>query len=84
MFCKLADQKLHLNSLSNRPKRKKQPSARFCDPEQIAKKSTVEASVITKDHFSKEHHCKEEEKSIRNKLLTSVPKKSIPSAVVIH
>ena len=51
-----------LNSLPNRPKRKKQPPARFCDPEQIAKKSKVEASVIAKgqltleSHFSKEHH----------------------------
>ena len=53
MFSKLSDKKLHLNSLSNRPKRKKQPPARFCDPEQIAKKSKVEASFI---HFSKEHH----------------------------
>ena len=62
MFSKLFDKKLHLNSLPNRPKRKKQPPARFCDPEQIAKKSKVEASVIAKgqltleSHFSKEHH----------------------------
>ena len=53
MFSKLSDKKLHLNSLSNQRKRKKQPPARFCDPEQIAKKSKVEASFI---HFSKEHH----------------------------
>jgi hypothetical protein len=53
LFSILSDKKLHLNSLPNRPKRKKQPPARFCDPEQIAKKSKVEASFI---HFSKEHH----------------------------
>ena len=48
MFSILSDKKLHLN----RPKRRKQPPARFCDPEQIAKKSKVEA----KGHFSEEHH----------------------------
>ena len=56
MFSKLSDKKLHLNSLSNRPKRKKQPPARFCDPEQIAKKSKVEvdSSKETEVDLSKE------------------------------
>ena len=41
MFSKLSDKKLHLNSQSNRPKRKKTLPARFCDSKQIAKKSKV-------------------------------------------
>ena len=56
MFSKLSDKKLHLNSLSNQRKRKKQPPARFCDPEQIAKKSKVEASVIAKGHHRSKQH----------------------------
>ena len=45
-----------LNSLPNRQKRKKQPPARFCDPEQIAKKSKVEvdSSMETEVDLSKE------------------------------
>ena len=49
MFSILSDKKLHLNSLPNRPKRKKQPPARFCDPKQIAKKSKVEVAKKAKD-----------------------------------
>ena len=56
MFSILSDKKLHLNSLPNRPKRKKQPPARFCDPKQIAKKSKVEvdSSKETEVDLSKE------------------------------
>jgi hypothetical protein len=56
LFSILSDKKLNLNSLPNRPKRKKQPPARFCDPKQIAKKSKVEvdSSKETEVDLSKE------------------------------
>ena len=80
MFSKLSDKKLHLNSLSNQRKRKKQPPARFCDPEQIAKKSKVEASVIAKGHFTLESHfSKEHHRSKLHDLNSKSDQKSIES-----